>query len=95
MTYKDEMQEEVKARIREENHILVLSTPKDSITLDKVTVLDGMTAEVIAMDVPVKTAQEFIDIWNGMLGRGEKVSDIRKIDIGRFLGIKTRKAHRA
>jgi len=87
------MQDEVNARILEENHILIISTPKDSITLDNVNVLDG--EEIIATDVPEKAAMKFIEIWNGMLHRGERISDIRRIDIGWLTGVKTRKKYNA
>jgi len=55
--------------------------------------LDG--EEIIATDVPEKAAMKFIEIWNGMLHRGERISDIRRIDIGWLTGVKTRKKYNA
>jgi len=95
MTYKDEMQAEVNARIHEENHILIISAPKDGITLDTVNILDSTTSDVIASNVPEQSAHIYIDIWNGMLSRGEKISDIQRINIGYLTGVKTRKAYHA
>lgn len=70
-------------------HLVAIPAQNTSAPIDTFDIFDGSTHQFIATDIPEKSANDFVTMWNGLVDNGERDS-IRHINLAWLVGMNTR-----